>query len=551
MIEQSVESISSSESGSMNRDAEIFTTDESIIPLPCSGATSLAFMLYRNGESMFLKRLRPEFVGIAHYHQLFNKEYTLGSQLDSPYIVHYKDFHDEPSDCYLVMEYINGRLLKEMLAEDEAWFNNQDNQLCFVRQLLEALDYMHSHQVVHLDLKPSNIMLTKVNKDVKILDLGYCYSDSFAHSMGCNTRFAAPEQLDGSGDVDARTDIFALGRLLEAIDGEHSRLHPALRKVMDRCLQTDKENRWNTASEIKKFLNDEFERKHARRTSYWLGGVCALLVALLVVVTFVLKQAEGEELQNRSFIDDRLCYRIVSEADCTCELMGPNLDRMDDPGFDNVGISHSANFDGKKYKVVSLGDSCFREHAFVYTVHIDEGVRYVGVSAFRGDTNLVSISLPESLDSIGGSAFTSCQRLSAIRLPSSLKTIPNCCFNNTGLVSIVIPEGVERICRDAFCDSRELSEVKLPSKLRVIERGVFYLCPKLREISIPASVKMIGLYAFYECETLTDVYNLSLTPQRVVDVFDHPERITLHVPASSVELYRKAECWRDCKVVAL
>lgn len=524
----------------------------SIIPLPCSGATSLAFMLYRHGESMFLKRLRPELVGKSHYHQLFYKEYTLGSQFDCPYIVHYKDFHDEPSDCYLVMEYVNGRLLKDVLANDEAWFDNFDNQLRFVRQFLAALDYLHSHQVVHLDLKPSNIMLTKVNNDVKILDLGYCYSDSFAHSMGRNARYAAPEQTADSQDVDARTDIFAFGRILEAIDGAGRRLHPALRKVMERSLQPVREDRWQTIGEICRFLDRELARKRSRRIFFWLGGVTTILFAVLFFVVGMGRTSDkGETQLYQGFVDDRLCYRVLSERDGTCEVTGPNMQRSEEPGFANVGISSTATFHGRKYKVVGLTDSCFRDYSFVSTVQIDEGVRYLRESAFRGDTNLVSIALPESLDSMGSATFTSCHKLTAIRLPSSLRTIPSCCFNNTGLQHIIIPEGVERICRDAFCDSPELAEVLLPGTLRVVERGVFYRSPKLREVTIPASVEMVGLYAFYECEMLTDVYNLSPVPQRVIDVFDHPERITLHVPAESVDLYRKAECWRDCQIVAL
>ncbi len=541
----------------MSQGIDVMQVDEheggSLIPLPCSGATSLAFVLYRNGESMFVKRLRPEFVGNAHYHQLFYKEYTLGCQLDCPYIVRYKDLHDEPSDCYLVMEYVNGRLLKDVLADDKAWFDSYDHQLRFASQFLQALDYLHSRQVVHLDLKPINIMLTKVNNDVKILDLGYCYSDAFAHSMGRNANYVAPEQLDGSGDVDARTDIYAWGKLLEAIDGAEGRLHPSLRKVMEGCLQPDKVERWQTVGEIRQFLNRELEGKRSRRMFLGLGGVMTALLAVLffVVGTGRMSDDVGEMQQNRSFIDDRLCYRVLSEKEGTCEVTGPNLDRVGEPGFSNVGISRTANSGGRKYKVEGLTDSCFRDFSFVMTVHIDEGVRYLRESAFRGDTNLVSIALPESLDSLGSAAFTSCHKLSAIRLPSSLQTIPSCCFNNTGLQRIIIPEGVKRICRDAFCDSPELAEVQLPGTLRVMERGVFYLCPKLREITIPASVEMIGLYAFYECERLTDVFNLSPIPQRVVEVFDHPGRITLHVPASSIDLYRRAEGWCDCNIVAL
>ncbi len=74
---------------------------------------------------------------------------------------------------------------------------------------------MHRHQSLHLDLKPANIMLTHVSNDVRLIDLGCSYMDARPDSMGQTQHYAAPEQLDVTYEVNARTGIYALGRILQ------------------------------------------------------------------------------------------------------------------------------------------------------------------------------------------------------------------------------------------------------------------------------------------------------------------------------------------------
>ena len=88
----------------------------------------------------------------------------------------------------------------------------------------------------------------------------------------------------------------------------------------------------------------------------------------------------------------------------------------------------------------------------------------------------------------------------------------------------------------------------LPSTLKTISRGVFWNCFSLEEIHIPASVKTIGEYSFYYCKSLKHVYNHSTEPQELTAIFNSKD-ITIHVPAASLDKYRKAHHWREMNLV--
>lgn len=92
-------------------------------------------------------------------------------------------------------------------------------------------------------------MLTRIGCDVKVVDLGCCYSDTFVDSTGYTTQYAAPEQLAGR-KVDVRTDIYAVGKILELLP------HPPIyNKVIKRCLNKNPQNRYQTIAELQKALS--------------------------------------------------------------------------------------------------------------------------------------------------------------------------------------------------------------------------------------------------------------------------------------------------------
>ena len=150
------------------------------------------------------------------------------------------------------MELVNGRTLEEKLAQEPEYFASKRNFEKLFLQLLRGLKALHEAHVAYLDLKPENVMLTQVNSDVKIVDLGFCVNDSYLHTAGTTTAFAAPELKERRfNDIDEQTDIYAIGTLLQYIERRSGKRLPlTLQKIKRKCLQQEKEKRYADASEI-------------------------------------------------------------------------------------------------------------------------------------------------------------------------------------------------------------------------------------------------------------------------------------------------------------
>lgn len=150
----------------------------------------------------------------------FLHEARAAGRLSHPNIVTIFDAGIEGDEAYLVMEVIEGRSLRDMIASGDALpaFTIAD----IGAQIAEALDYAHAHGVVHRDVKPANIMLTASGL-VKITDFGVArLEDAVRTRTGVvrgSPRYMAPEQVLGA-EIDGRADLFALGVVLyEVITG--------------------------------------------------------------------------------------------------------------------------------------------------------------------------------------------------------------------------------------------------------------------------------------------------------------------------------------------
>ena len=144
--------------------------------LIASGGTSLCYCVKLYGKLHFLKRLKPEFRSNPRYVAAMRKEFETGYNLNHPHLVRYVACGDD----YLLTEWIDGVTLKDFTEQNPKFFKSHDNVQRLVGELLDVVDYLHTHQVVHLDLKPSNILITRVGNEVKLTDLGFCYTDTFA-----------------------------------------------------------------------------------------------------------------------------------------------------------------------------------------------------------------------------------------------------------------------------------------------------------------------------------------------------------------------------------
>ena len=155
-----------------------------------------------------------------NYKRRFIKEAKTLSKLNHPNIVHVLDLFEENNTAYYVMEYLDGGSLDKLISDKNGLSVLESSQL--IRQIASALDYMHSHKMLHLDLKPANVMLNK-RGDAVLIDFGLTKEfdeNGFPESsttVGHGTPGYAPiEQSNyqvGQG-FPVTMDIYALGATL-------------------------------------------------------------------------------------------------------------------------------------------------------------------------------------------------------------------------------------------------------------------------------------------------------------------------------------------------
>ena len=496
-----------------------------------------------DGRVMMRKSLRRQLLDNGYLRDMLRKEYAVGSMLAerTPYIVGYRKMTDNDEECSIWMDYIEGETVESLISIHPDYFRNKRNFCRFLLQMLEGLEEMHACQVVHMDIKPANVILTSINRDVRIIDLGLSYTYSHPTSAGMTDAFAAPEQKAGES-VDARTDIYAVGKMIEYIanklnsEGRTYHLPRDIRRIMEGCIQDDKERRWQSCGDIIRRLN-----KGGRRLWIWL-----LCIALIIAIS----SAVFMESMNGVFTDSGgMRYTVLSSDSGTCAIIG----RQKGEDRPNIYISDHVQYSGRTYTVTEIADSAFKGDMNLVTVCFPSTLRRIGAGAFKECKNMISADIPDGVTYIGPCAFWWCEKLESVHLPKGIRRIPMACFSLTALREVNVPEGVESIGFDAFAKCDSLTEVGLPNSLRVIERGVFWQCHGLKRIEIPANVAEIGQYNFLGGKSLEAIRNLSEEPQDVIDVFEAKKAhlIKIEVPPQAVEAYKRKAGWNKCEIVAI
>ena len=235
--------------------------------------------------------------------------------LRHPHLPSIVDIYETETSMMIVMDYIEGQPLSKSLEESGA--QSQEDVIRWAKQLCCVLGYLHSKKIIYRDMKPSNVML-KPDGDIVLIDFGA--TRQFKEKNLADTQclgtigYAAPEQFGGQGQTDARTDIYGLGatlhHLITGIDPcrettfqkapirqINQSLSGGLERIIEKCLQDDKNLRYQSCAELMVALenyekiDNMYQKKQRKRL---LAFAVPALLTLFFVVTSVFGYASAE-----------------------------------------------------------------------------------------------------------------------------------------------------------------------------------------------------------------------------------------------------------------
>lgn len=244
-----------------------------------SGGTCDCYRLVKDNRVYCVKRPKKDMRTLEAYISLFRKEFEMGIELEHPNIVRYFAYDEDELGPYIRMDYVDGDSLEAFVAQHPDYFNDKHNKRRFLNELFSALGYLHEKKMLHLDLKPGNILITNKGHHVKLVDLGFGWSESYLHDHGFTRDYCAPEQVAAQTDlIGPATDIYAVGKILQ-----HYGL--ANDSVVQRCLKNNPKERYQSMGALQKAIKNAERARTASKIG--LGLVAALLIgAILWLVGF-------------------------------------------------------------------------------------------------------------------------------------------------------------------------------------------------------------------------------------------------------------------------
>lgn len=231
-----------------------------------------------NNRVVALKIPHPDMEADPILFDRFQREAGIGTRLNHPGVMRVFAV-EKRSRVYMVMEWCDGRLLREILSEGKM---SQDRAIRIAIEVLEALEYTHENGVVHRDLKPENIMVD-ADDNIKLIDFGIAGDSAarrltyanFTATLG-TADYISPEQVKGKRG-DGRSDVYAMGIILyEMLTGKQPftgstpmevmndrmlnyptppsvvdpSISPQLQEVLYRALERDPKNRYARAKDF-------------------------------------------------------------------------------------------------------------------------------------------------------------------------------------------------------------------------------------------------------------------------------------------------------------
>lgn len=225
---------------------------------------------------------------------MLRREYELSIGCDHPHIIHVYTFEEyTPVGAGIVMEYVEGRTMTEWLAGNPT----RESRRRIFGELLAAVGYMHKRGVLHNDLKPDNILITRADDTLKIIDFGLSDNDAhyLARTPGCTPRYASPELRERSL-LDARSDIYSVGVIMGELFGSR------YARIVRRCTRSNPDDRYSDMTHLQTAWSN---RNRGLRIA-----AAAVVAAMIVLPTALFVR----EYRHRTAIENAAAQRYAEKS---------------------------------------------------------------------------------------------------------------------------------------------------------------------------------------------------------------------------------------------
>ena len=281
------------------------------------GSVNLLYRVARAGKYFIIKTAKD---GDERFKALIKREYEFSIGLTHPNIINVFTFEEHsPVGPGIVMEYVDGRTLSEFLTENPG----MELRKRVFDQILEAVAYIHRKGIIHNDLKPANILITRIDNAVKIIDFGLSDDDAhyLAKTLGCTADYASPELLRQE-KIDCRSDIYSLGKIMKDIFGRR------FGRISSKACRTEASERYGNAEALQKAI----KRRH-----YPVIAISILTILTILIgtgVSFNRKYRELKEYKAREIAEKIFCDSVYNDTERQVEAAFADMEsRLDSIPF--------------------------------------------------------------------------------------------------------------------------------------------------------------------------------------------------------------------------
>ena len=553
-------------------------------------ADSLHISLGSEGNAKMMNAYKAKFI----------KEAQTIAKLKHPNIIPIFDVFEENNTAYYAMEYIEGESLNAKVKREGALA--EDRAVKYIRDVASALRYIHKRNIMHLDVKPANIMLSKEDDCAVLIDFGLSKQydnageQTSATPVGISHGYAPMEQyqVGGVSTFSPVTDIYSLGATLYYL-------------VTGRVPAEATTIGENGIGELPGHLSASVRKAITSAMGYWRKERPQSIDIFLAMFD---ETTTDNDVRDVKEADDTTkigkAETVVTSEPVTPELT-PVTPKSD---YDDIYIkpkkSGEKSEKTKKQKsrwwiwllILIIGGAGFFILYERDTPHNNTEIWYTSVdgnivepydsSAF--DAKIVSntytngkgvIKFDGYVTTIGERAFDDCDNLTSVNIPNSVTTIGYLAFFSCdSLTSVNIPDSVTEIGEYAFAYCYSLTSVNIPDSVTTIGGGAFASCTSLTEFTgkfatedgrslivdntiiacanasgttytIPDSVTSIGEGAFSRCGSLKSVNipnSVTTIGERAFEWCDSLKSV--NIPDSVTEIGERAfECCTSLKSV--